>query len=697
MPLEKLIDRVRASESVLAALAAGRRLRRAAARHERPRAAARRLLDRCGEDADGLTQLLLVRALARIPGPLADGVLVAMLGDGDAGLRQHAAWALADRPPATAALPGLLRLAADGGFGTMLAQLAVERWRRDVPGEIFRQLEPALDAATDPSARARLAETLTLIGSSAARDTLRRLIRDSGEPEEVRAAAARGLLAAAALRAPRAADGIDPRGLRIAQVVLQGRVDTGLEGSGAGDSGGLATLLVSLGRALGRRPEVERVFTVARAFGGAGVAETYGRPEEPMGAGATLVRLRFGPERDLGVAEMWRHRLEIERGLERLFRRLGRLDGVHLRFADAGTLAASRVARRLGIPVFFSLAPDPHAAIRAAEAAGTLSRRTFARADRRRHLLFRAELVERMVRDARRLAVFPRPQLERDLADLLGVDVAADRRQAGPRQAGPRRFRTVPEGIDTRLPARAEREVRAPAVVAQDRRPVLAELGRAVEGLGAARRGLPLLVGLGRLHPVKGFRRLVEAWAGDPRLRRSFNLLVVGGDLDRPSATETRVLERIEEVLRRHPGARRGLLLFGRRSNPDAARLLAAARWGLGSRVGAGGVFVCASDKEEFGLAILEAMAAGLAVVAPDSGGPATYVRDGDNGFLARTTSVRRLRAAIHRAAAAAACDRRTERARRLVGERFTVDAMARALVRLYAPEEDGRALESAA
>ena len=445
---------------------------------------------------------------------------------------------------------------------------------------------------------------------------------------------------------------------------------------------------MSLGRALGKRPEIDRVFTVARAFGGAGVAATYRRPEEPMGDGATLVRLPFGPEGDLPVADMWRHRLAIERGLEQLFRRLAPLDAVHLRFADAGTLAASRVARRLGIPIFFTLAPDPHSVIRAAEDAGTLNRRSFARADLREHLLFRAELVEGLVRDARRLAVFPRPELERDLRELLDVDLAADRRKAGPR-----RFWTVPEGIDTRLPAHAERELRAAR-----RPPVLAELERRVDRLDPSRRGLPLLVGLGRLHPVKGFHRLVEAWAGDPELRRRFNLLLVGGELEQPSATEARVLEEIETLLDRHPEARTGLLLFGRRSNRDAARLLAAARWGLGPGVAPGGVYVCASDKEEFGLAILEAMAAGLAVVAPDSGGPATYVRDGDNGFLARTTSLPELSAAIHRAAAAAACPRRTERARRLVGERFTVDAMARALVRMYdAPEEDRRALESAA
>jgi glycosyltransferase involved in cell wall biosynthesis len=46
---------------------------------------------------------------------------------------------------------------------------------------------------------------------------------------------------------------------------------------------------------------------------------------------------------------------------------------------------------------------------------------------------------------------------------------------------------------------------------------------------------------------------------------------------------------------------------------------------------------VSASRKEEFGLAIVEALAAGLPVVAPLAGGPATYVEDGRTGYLVDT------------------------------------------------------------
>ena len=45
-------------------------------------------------------------------------------------------------------------------------------------------------------------------------------------------------------------------------------------------------------------------------------------------------------------------------------------------------------------------------------------------------------------------------------------------------------------------------------------------------------------------------------------------------------------------------------------------------------------MYVDGAVKEEFGLAVLEAMAAGLVVVAPSTGGPSTYVDDGDTGVL---------------------------------------------------------------
>ena len=430
-----------------------------------------------------------------------------------------------------------------------------------------------------------------------------------------------------------------PGGLRIVQVFMQGWLDAGLTRPGAGDGGGLATLLVGLSAALAARPDVAEVVTLTRRLPGG-----YEAAREDVAPGAAIERIAFGGAGYLGTAEMWPHRRELERGLEVALRRLAP-DAVHLRFADVATLAAARVCERLRIPYHFTLAPDPHALIR------RLDRDAFATADRSEHLLFRARLVERMRDGAAGLALLPRAG---GLEPLLGPLPA-------------NRTRTVPEGIATATIDAAAREVRrrSPAMTA-----LATELG-----------SRPLILSVGRLHRVKGFPRLVEAWAGDRELRETFDLAIVGGDLERPTAEERAVLDAIARAAATHPEAHPRLL--GHRSHADVARLMALAR---------GSIYACASDKEEFGMALLEAMASGLSVVAPLAGGPSTYVDDGVNGVLVDTTSVAALREGLHRAAAARLDSRRGAAAAALVRERFTLDAMAAGLVELYRPRELRRA-----
>jgi glycosyltransferase involved in cell wall biosynthesis len=181
---------------------------------------------------------------------------------------------------------------------------------------------------------------------------------------------------------------------------------------------------------------------------------------------------------------------------------------------------------------------------------------------------------------------------------------------------------------------------------------------------------------------------LVEAWAADPGLRERCNLLVVGGDLEHPSGDEQEQLSRMEAVFPLADAPARGLLLPGHRANGTVAYWLAAARYGRPGLAAPAGVYVCASVKEEFGLALLEAMATGLAVVAPGSGGPATYIENGVTGFLVDTRDTRALAGAVADAldfAAGPGGDQRAERARETVARNFTIEAMATSLSDVYA------------
>ena len=294
-----------------------------------------------------------------------------------------------------------------------------------------------------------------------------------------------------------------------------------------------------------------------------------------------------------------------------------RADVLHLRMAEESSLAAAEVARELGIPVVFTLAPDPHAVIHALDITGALHRGSFGSEDEREHYWFRARLVQRLADDSAHIVFFPRPDVQHDMRELLGLDVADQ----------PSRFTVVPEGIDLRVSAAAAAELERPGTPG----PALAELDALVAELPVHRRRLPLVISVGRLHRVKRMATLVEAWTGDAELAVRSNLLIVGGDLADPSPDEREQLDLIAEVLTRFPAAAAGLVMPGHRPNDVVAVWLAAPQADGAGGNGPAGVYVCSSPKEEFGLALVEALASGLIVVGPAAGGAAyLHRRRGD-------------------------------------------------------------------
>ena len=372
------------------------------------------------------------------------------------------------------------------------------------------------------------------------------------------------------------------------------------------------------------------------------------------------------------AAQAWPSRVAAERGIRRVLR-THRADVLHLRMAEVGSLAAAEVARELGIPVVFALAPDPHAVIHALDMTGGLHRGNFGTEDEREHYWFRARLVQRLAADSAHIVLFPRPS------------VAARHARA----ARPRRDRGAPpvhRGAGGHRPE-GRRSGRRRAGAAGNAPPGTGQLDALVAALPEHRRRLPLVISVGRLHRVKGMATLVEAWAGDAELADRCNLLIVGGDLVDPSPDEREQLDLIAEVLTRFPAAAAGLLMPGHRPNDVVAVWLAAARAGRAGGNGPAGVYVCSSLKEEFGLALLEALASGLVVVGPAAGGPATYIDDGVTGVLVDTRRpdevTRAIRAAFDLATAPGQAER-INRAVERVRADFTVQAMADRLSAIY-------------
>ena len=667
-----------------------------------PRASTIRLLARGATGDDELTAVACTHALGAVPDDEAGRSLVRLLSDERLFVRQHAGWALGAGPPRADAAGSLFEMTIAGGFPGMLAQQTLEHWSKSAADLVVEGAMHALACTDEPEARARVVETLGLVPGPTPITSLANVAMDATESDVVRFAAVSALgerppyaRLISLVRSLAATDGLlaevarlalidlEPvtamplpgaQGLTVAQLFLHADIDTRLSSAGSGDNGGIATLLVRLGDALTSDPGtgVGRVLTLSRGSTSDALRSLSALSTGRQGHALTQVPLHRSAGR---AAEAWPFRVVARRGIRRILVQAGNVDVLHLRMADVGSLAAADVARDLGIPYVFTLAPDPHALIDSLERSGALRRDNFGEVDLVEHFWFRAQLVHRLTAGAARTVLFPRPRLREDLRRLVGFDL----------DVAPERHAVVPEGVDMKTIDLAVADARAHATGGEPV-PALAELRALIGDLSADRRGLPLIVSLGRLQPVKGMATLVRAWAGSPLQRRA-NLLIIGGNLERPSVDERHQLELIEHVVPSAERSAAGLLLPGHRANDIALRWLAAARLGLRDLVAPGGVYACASVKEEFGIALLEAMATGLLVVAPDAGGPATYVEDGVTGFLAATSDVRRLRAALDKALTAAGGpdgSARSERSRKMVRDRFTIERMSESLGVVY-------------
>ncbi len=188
-----------------------------------------------------------------------------------------------------------------------------------------------------------------------------------------------------------------------------------------------------------------------------------------------------------------------------------------------------------------------------------------------------------------------------------------------------RRFSVIPPGVNLEI---FGKESQNPDEAAT-RDHVRAMLQR---DLDPDRQELPAIIASSRLDPKKNHIGLVRAFARSEALQARANLILFTGALNDPlrddsaaSATEREVLSEIRSVVDSHDlwGKVSAFALRGQPALAAAYRFLAERR----------SVFALTALYEPFGLAPLEAAAAGLPLVVTENGGPSESLRENDTEY----------------------------------------------------------------
>ena len=145
----------------------------------------------------------------------------------------------------------------------------------------------------------------------------------------------------------------------------------------------------------------------------------------------------------------------------------------------------------------------------------------------------------------------------------------------------------------------------------------------------------PIILNVGRLDQLKAQDELVKAW-GNSSMSEAYNLLIIGGDLENPSKDEKKMMHSFEEYLNEHPHLKNNFHHIGALSNKNIRMI---EKKIMEHQKNYPQIYLCSSKKEEFGIAILEALSQKFLVLGPERGGVKSYLENDTNGFLIDTSN----------------------------------------------------------
>lgn len=386
-------------------------------------------------------------------------------------------------------------------------------------------------------------------------------------------------------------------GLSIMQSMFYGD----FEDSGKGNNGGLAILLKGLGEEISKDPNIAYVFTIT-------ITQKLDKPFIRF-YGDKHVFIRLPIYLDPSVSDKFiKRELFIKRYIGNFLKRLDiNPDVFHIRFLDNASKAVAHLAKELDRKLVFTLTPDPH-------------RNMFDGSGRLKQLDFK-ELIEKL----NKIKIGDELIGISDGIVGIGNTVVQEELEIYFPQFKDdqikQKLRMIGEGIQIDKSIDAE-------TIAAYTDPIVN-----LKEINSDFFEKPIVLNVGRLSVLKGQMELLKAWANS-KLSETHHLLLIGGDLENPNAEEKMVIEFIQDFVQQHPHLKNKIIHTGAMSNLDVRVL----EMNIMKRdFDYPHVYLCASVKEEFGIAILESMSNGFLVLGPTKGGVKTYMRNGENGFLIDT------------------------------------------------------------
>jgi L-malate glycosyltransferase len=390
-------------------------------------------------------------------------------------------------------------------------------------------------------------------------------------------------------------------GITIVQTMFYGDP----EESGMGKSGGLGTFLKSLGNALASEKDISRIITISvNSDISRRIITKYLKKH-------WILRLPIYINDD-NTHEFLLKQNYIKRSI-RVFLNLLNInpDIFHIRYLDNATKAVANLSYDLGSKLAFTLTPDPHRNM-----------------TDENHSLKIFSLEELMLN-------LNRIKIGDELIELAGGIIGIGREKVEEElmkyfpklKAKNSLFTTIGEGINLNINYEK-----------LDLKKVLIS-NTLKHSIDVSIIQYPVILNVGRLSFQKGQDKLLNAW-GKSRLSQDYNLVIIGGSLDKPTSKEQRIIKYFDKFISENPDLKGKFAHIYAQPN-DVIRSIEKAiiKNTQNSETKYPPIYICSSIKEEFGISILEAMYEGFLTFAPIKGGAKTYIKNGFNGYLIDTSS----------------------------------------------------------